>query len=82
MGIEVWEEGSCESNSRKVTESSSAEALELFGTAITITVSDICRDWNWSEEAVTEAIHFIKCLEFRQIDKLDQKELYGAPRMR
>lgn len=42
----VWEEGSCVSNPRKAKLRSLEEALEIFGSAIAVAISDISRGWD------------------------------------
>lgn len=50
----------CETNPRKVKVSSLEEAVEVFGSAITVTVSHISKGWDWVEAAITEANPFQK----------------------
>lgn len=68
VSTSVWEEeGSCESNPRKLQVYGADEALDVFSSAVIVTSSDIFRGWNWVLHALTEAFHFKKSFEFKPI---------------
>lgn len=45
----------------------SREALDVFGSAVIITISDISKGWNWMLQSLCDVFHFRKAFDFRPI---------------
>lgn len=68
VGTEVWEhEGSSGSSPRVGKVSTSEEALDVFASAVIVTMSYISNGWNLVLQSIRDVFHSRKAFDFRPI---------------